>query len=275
MVNYGTPIISIVDVNYDVRQLTPSNLLVNAYIQSSASSPVYVTGLISTIVAIGSIGTVSSVASLGTVSSVGSLGIVSSVASLGTVSSIGSLGIVSSVASIGIVSSVASIGIVSSVASIGTVSSVGKIVDPVQAILTSTLLGIVSSPLYSVPVPVSTYYYEGITSSSLTASTPFSQEFYLGSAPGFDFFFYAFGSTLVSSATYSLSVQILPVGVGGQVGGGIYISTLFISTFTQQTVSLVLRFTDTSTTVLGDNISIGVTTSTNFVYDYYIKVIPK
>ncbi|MEM4066502.1 MAG: hypothetical protein QXV17_06560 [Candidatus Micrarchaeaceae archaeon] len=275
MVNYGTPIISIVDVNYDVRQLTPSNLLVNAYIQSSASSPVYVTGLISTIVAIGSIGTVSSVGSLGTVSSIGSLGIVSSVGSLGTVSSIGSLGIVSSVASIGIVSSVASIGIVSSVASIGAVSSVGKIVDPVQAILTSTLLGIVSSPLFSVPVPVSTYYYEGIAPTTLlTASTAFFQEFYLGSAPGFDFFFYAFGSTLVSSATYSLSVQILPVGVGGQVGS-LYISTLFISTFTQQTVSLVLRFTDTSTTVLGDNISIGVTTSTNFVYDYYIKVIPK
>ncbi|MEM3862259.1 MAG: hypothetical protein QW203_07250 [Thermoplasmatales archaeon] len=222
MVNYGTPIISIVDVNYDVRQLTPSNLLMNAYIQSSASSPVYVTGLISTIVAIGSIGMISSIGSLGTVSSIGSL---------------------------------------------GTVSTLGGIVDPVQAILTSTLLGVVSSPFYSAPVPVSTY----ITSTFITNSTVLSTTVYLGGSKELDVLLYAVASSLSSSAVYSLQVQIYPILQGTSAIG----PYLFNSTLTQQAVTLFLGFTDSPSTVLGDYINIITTPSSGFVYSCNMRVIPK
>ncbi len=41
MVNFGTPIVSIVDYNFDVRQENPALLNTNVFVQSSTSTPIY------------------------------------------------------------------------------------------------------------------------------------------------------------------------------------------------------------------------------------------
>ncbi|MEM0159893.1 MAG: hypothetical protein QW393_04015 [Candidatus Micrarchaeaceae archaeon] len=226
MVNYGTPIISIVDVNYDVRQPNPAYLNLNAYIQSSTSSPVYVQ-------------------------------VVSSIATVGSISTIGTVGIVSTVGSIG---NISTLGIVSSVGYIGTIGTVQGL---------STLP---SSPLYSAPAPVSTFLISTLVE-AVAYVTPYYV--YIGGAKQLDIYIYAVASTLVSTATYSFSVNIAPFA--RDINGNNLASApaLFNSTLATNVPILFLSYTENSSTYLGNWIEITLQTISTLVYGTTLGVIPK